>query len=387
MITDSDTLFMPIDSEAKRDERLSKYLFNSSSKLSSDYYLHQILDFGTWTELNFLPCQTNNILEPDLLKKISQVHNWLLNNSIIEHNSSKYFFEDVCAKRNGECIIDGIDLLEEEFYDRWLHNAMDRKERYFEEASLMTKTNKNEEEQVSYQPDKDFRFYIKISRGKIGFTDLTYNLGKDFHINTLNESNNRKTPGSARILKLRYNLKSDFENADEAVRKWERKFIQLVQSLVDPSKEITDLDFTIKESCRNKNQPFQISFASSQSLDIEMAANIVLDSYFIAGTFIMIMIFAILIMSVNSDCITSPGVILPLAGISSAIFGISSSFGLMSYLDYPGCNLIFVIPFLVVGIGIDDMFIIYSSFLFCSKQLKAANSVSDPKDKKRSCLI
>lgn len=37
----------------------------------------------------------------------------------------------------------------------------------------------------------------------------------------------------------------------------------------------------------------------------------------------------------------------------------------MSIFGFYGCNLIFVIPFLVIGIGIDDMFIIYSTYLSC----------------------
>lgn len=52
-------------------------------------------------------------------------------------------------------------------------------------------------------------------------------------------------------------------------------------------------------------------------------------------------------------------------GILSAMFGVSSSFGLMSIIGFDGCNLIFVIPFLVIGIGIDDMFIIYSTYISC----------------------
>lgn len=47
------------------------------------------------------------------------------------------------------------------------------------------------------------------------------------------------------------------------------------------------------------------------------------------------------------------------------MFGVTSSFGLMAWIGYDGCNLIFVIPFLVIGLGIDDMFIIYATYLSC----------------------
>jgi hypothetical protein len=41
--------------------------------------------------------------------------------------------------------------------------------------------------------------------------------------------------------------------------------------------------------------------------------------------------------------------ILPSAGIFAAFFGVGSSFGLLALLGYPGCNLIAVVPFLVLG--------------------------------------
>lgn len=79
------------------------------------------------------------------------------------------------------------------------------------------------------------------------------------------------------------------------------------------------------------------------------------------------MIFACLLMTITSNCITSPGLLLPMMGITSAMFGVTSAFGLMALVGYDGCNLIFVIPFLVIGIGIDDMFIIYATYLNCYK--------------------
>jgi hypothetical protein len=67
----------------------------------------------------------------------------------------------------------------------------------------------------------------------------------------------------------------------------------------------------------------------------------------------------------------------------SATFGFLSAMGLLSFCMYPACDLVYVIPFLVlgkslrslgklsvadhrlfcIGIGIDDMFIIYASFM------------------------
>ena len=151
---------------------------------------------------------------------------------------------------------------------------------------------------------------------------------------------------------MRYNLKSDYENSDEIVRRWEEEFLRVVKRLV--------LENASGKSGLLKH--LRISYATSHSLDVEIENNIVLDTNLISATFGLIFIFSIIMMSFNTNCVTSPGVLLPISGIFSAMFAITSAFGLLSYLSYPGCNLIFVIPFLVIGIGIDDMFIIYSSF-------------------------
>lgn len=374
MITDTDVLFMPIESEAKLDEKHVKYLFNSSAKLSADFYLHQILDFGTWAEINFQPCKSDNILSEKYMTEIARISRDFVESLTVNFNNSIIKFEDVCARRNGHCLIDGIDLVDQEFYNDWLKNAMFRNERLYEEKQHIEAISKDSE-QMSIQDSNEFRFYIKSANGKVGFTDLTYNLGKDFRINTYNESNNRTIPGFSRGLKLRYNLKSDFENADLLVKQWEYKFIETIdkhaKSLLKESQDLED-------QC-SSGQLLKLSYGTSQSLDLEMAANIVVDTSLIVGTFLLIMTFAAILMSINSNCITSPGYLLPLAGIASAMFGISSSFGLLALLGYPGCNLIFVIPFLVIGIGIDDMFIIYSSYLHSLKGIKSRNDLKTNK--------
>ena len=54
-------------------------------------------------------------------------------------------------------------------------------------------------------------------------------------------------------------------------------------------------------------------------------------------------------MSFGSNKITSPGMILPAAGIFSAVLGVSSSTGFLSFIGFPACSLIAPIPFLVMG--------------------------------------
>lgn len=151
MITDSDTLFMPEDSQARYDELLVKKLFNESTKMTPDFFLHQILDLGTWAEVNFQTCDPHdkNILMEPYLILINRLHLSLLQSTfaILVSNFSdqnsrteNITFDKVCARRNGKCLIDGSDLLNRSFYEHWLKDAMHRKQRFYEEHGIFNKS-------------------------------------------------------------------------------------------------------------------------------------------------------------------------------------------------------------------------------------------------------
>lgn len=145
MIKDTDVLFMPQDSQARQDERLVKYIFNESARMTGDFFLHQILDLGTWAEVNFQTCESNeNILGEEYIEQIRGVNQFLLANSLVQVNNSDdsqvIGLEQVCARRNGKCLIDGLDLLSEEFYKRWLKSSMVRKQRFYDEQEIFEKS-------------------------------------------------------------------------------------------------------------------------------------------------------------------------------------------------------------------------------------------------------
>jgi predicted RND superfamily exporter protein len=168
-------------------------------------------------------------------------------------------------------------------------------------------------------------------------------------------------------------MKSNYGDGDSSVKGWETEFVRVVQSLIEINGNTDNFRTCLSKPNGGEEslvRSLRITYATSQSLDQEMASNIMLDTKLIVGTFILIILFAVLLMSLNTTCTTSPGVFVPLTGVFSAIFSLTSSFGLLGLLGYPACNLILVIPFLVLGIGIDDMFIIYASF---AHQLKRIN--------------
>jgi len=181
MITDSDVLFMPTDSEARSDEKHVKELFNSSYYLANNFYMHQLLDLGTYGELIFQTCETDsqtniqdNILQEKFINEIKMVNDYVLKNTFVTINESTFGFNDVCAKRNGRCLIDGEDLLSKDFYVEWLYDSMLKKTRIITEQEDIKSLNTESDEPESRSFQNEFNMYIKIGGG---LTELSYTLG------------------------------------------------------------------------------------------------------------------------------------------------------------------------------------------------------------------
>jgi patched domain-containing protein len=328
MITDTDELYMITNSRAKQDESYLKLLFNETYQLENKQFTHQLLDLGTWAEINFHVKNdpNSNIIKQEYFNEILSIHESILKNVYIidSKTNQTLFYKDLCAKRmNNKCALEGAGLLNLQFFDY-----------------LWKKSEELNEKSVTIGSNRDFftelEPYFSLETNTISF--LRFDLGKHFKYQ-LNSSNE---PAYARLFKIRYALKSPFVNIDPLVEQWEMKYLNYVENI--------------------KTNLTSFTYSTSKSLDYEMMANITLDGYLIASTFILITLFATLFMSINTNRVTSPGIILPLSGILSATFAFTSSLGFLSLLGYEACNLIFVIPFLVLGIGIDDMFIIYASF-------------------------
>ena len=227
-IEDVDYLFLPVNSEAKRLEQRVKTLYNPErTMLTRDFYIHQLADMGTWAEVNFQTCANaspddNNILQSKYMQAIVRLNEHILARTVVAHSSSgqqqNVSFESVCARRFGQCNVDGSDLLSVEFYERWLRKSMQQKMRSEKERAELEGTSSGEElgGEAENNDDGDenkdtasggtpgsassneFRFYVKLGGAQSSLTDLSFSLGKEFRIQSANDS----LPGFARVLKL-----------------------------------------------------------------------------------------------------------------------------------------------------------------------------------------
>jgi hypothetical protein len=232
----------------------------------------------------------------------------------------------MCARRFNKCVIDGDNLLKKDFF-AWLKTKAEE-----------LKTNSNKENSTEAVV-LDFFNSPYLYQTNPGFTDLKFVLGKNFEY-ILDGNKTEEHPAAyATLFKLRYSLKSNYENMDPLVKEWEMEFVRFMKNT-----KLKYLDFT---------------FAGAHSIESEMLNNISFDEYLVSTTFFLITLFATILMSIKSNLITSPGLILPSAGILSAAFACTSSIGFLSLINYTACNLVFVIPFLVLGM----LFKSFGSFL------------------------
>ena len=118
-------------------------------------------------------------------------------------------------------------------------------------------------------------------------------LGKKFKFITddtdpLINANSNQTYAYARIFKIRYQMKYNAGSLDIKGRLWEREFLKVIQSTSS-----SFLSFT---------------YTTSKSLEDELESNIGFDSKLVSLTFMLIIIFATIFMSMNSNMVTSPGI-------------------------------------------------------------------------------
>ena len=145
---------------------------------------------------------------------------------------------------------------------------------------------------------------------------------------------------SAKVLQMVYRIRdpSD-EDANQKVREWEETFIDKVSSLAKTL------------SC------FEVYYSSERSLDDAIAESSGSDVTLVSITFTLMITFACVMLGKFRNPLTGHS-LLANAGVFAVALGILAGFGLAMWCRVPFVSIVGVLPFLVLGIGIDDMFIL-----------------------------
>ncbi|XP_021359962.1 patched domain-containing protein 3-like [Mizuhopecten yessoensis] len=143
----------------------------------------------------------------------------------------------------------------------------------------------------------------------------------------------------ASMVKLRYYLRTDTPRNRYFSRKWEQVFVERMKDVV------TNLT--------------EVAYENSESLNVELNGNTDgRDTSLFSITFTIMLFYAGFATS-GGDCV-SQRQNLGRAGVLTTLISIAASFGLVSACGVEFVNIVGVMPFLLVGIGLDDMFILLS---------------------------
>ncbi|XP_067674656.1 patched domain-containing protein 3-like [Haliotis asinina] len=144
---------------------------------------------------------------------------------------------------------------------------------------------------------------------------------------------------SAGYLKVTFHLRQDSVILRAAAIAWEDEFIKVMSTL--------------------KPENITMSYATSQSLNKELNANTGGDITYFSITFTLMITYATII--AGGDMVSSRTWV-SWAGVLAAGMGIASSIGLVSLCGMKFVDIVGTMPFLVLGIGVNDMFLLMSSW-------------------------
>jgi len=305
VINDVDRLFIPNDSPSLYDRNLVAKLLPMDF---NEYFIHQDYDLGRYGEVIFIAHDHQNIARAQIRKELNRIYQLILKINVTFENQT-YFYEDVCAKRSGRCVVEGDIFFRESFWERLAN--------------------------------KQFQHYVM----KDFYTDddavphsLSFIFGNAFQLNS------SAGTFSTKVFKLHFNLRRNFRQTNESdflSRLWEQAFLDFFHHL--------------------ESIVVKALYGVSTSIDKELENNINLDIKLVFGTFATMIMVATFCLSLRAPFSESP-VYLSAVGVFATLLGLISGFGFCSLIGVPICSLVFVTPFLIIGVGTDDMFLIYSAY-------------------------
>ncbi|CAF1045952.1 unnamed protein product [Rotaria sordida] len=304
----ADDLFIPMNSKSIRDRDIIAKLLPMNY---DEYYLHQDYDFGIYGDVIFITNDYGNIGRKAVRKELKRIYN-LIQNINVTYNNQTYFYKDLCAKRNHQCVTEGDIFFRDTFWKR-----LNEKQFYKYMVNDL------------YTDDDGVPNLLTFIFGKRLILDLDQG--------TL----------YGKVLKLRFNLrrtilrKNEHENIEIISRMWEQAFLQFFQHF--------------------ESIMLHTFYSVSTSIDQELENNINLDTNLVGITFVVMIIVATICLSIRGPLAQSPAY-LSAIGVLATMLGLVSGFGFCSLIGIPMCSLIFATPFLIIGVGTDDMFLIYSAY-------------------------
>ncbi|XP_072049089.1 patched domain-containing protein 3-like [Amphiura filiformis] len=259
--------------------------------------------------LYIMSADGGNVLRGEIISDILQLNAAFQAMEVtIDNNIDRFNFSTICARFNGQCLPEFI-------------------------ISFLSYLNENGNNFLISYP------FTVFPNGEAIF--LGYSLGG---VTVADDG----SVVSAQAIALNYILQSGTPEQDTKALQWEEAFTRLVESW-------------------NSSSRMAISHLTSQSLSDELLA--MTESVMP----LMIVTFCILTSFAVTSCIMTDWVQakpwLGVCGLISAFLAISSTVGLLSACGVAFNQVVASMPFLVIGVGIDDMFIMVASWRHTDRRL------------------
>ncbi|XP_076441426.1 patched domain-containing protein 3-like [Babylonia areolata] len=318
--SDIEALYTPMDSRSRADREEVKRLFPDGT--GTWYNPMNLNDHPLGGSVLFRHRAGSNLLTPEVLGEIRDlsetVKTWTWNRT---RDEGPVTYEEVCGRLEGACLVWGQVVLTEEFWQAYL-------------AGTLT---------FPFWDSPWGTLDLSMWLGNVNRTEMDVVL-------------------EARAIKVTFTLRQDTDHLKELSLLWEKAFIHHMQQIDDDSNK-DDGDDDGGDGGRDGGGFFKnllFAFSSSQSLGSELDKGTKGDITYFSFTFTLMITYASMVSS-GGDCVSTRA-LLANAGVLAATMGIMACFGLFAFVGVQFVNIVGVVPFLVLGIGVDDMFLLMSGW-------------------------
>ncbi|XP_006078796.4 patched domain-containing protein 3 [Bubalus bubalis] len=265
---------------------------------------------------------TETLLEPDILEEISKVDDAVQALTVTQDNGTQIPYSEVCTKNQGSCVPPNPLLF------AWKRNK-----------GLNLRT-------ITF-PIYSLAGQIVSLANILGGTVLGESMGPS------------QLLLQAKAMRLQYYLETGEGEENERSKAWMIHFLMKVGSL--------------EESLALKNIQVVYFSSLSRQLEFEATSMTVVPLFHLA--YLLIILFAI-VSCYRCDCVRNK-MWVAVFGVISTALAVVSGFGLMLYVGVPFVLIVANSPFLILGVGVDDMFIMISAWQKTSLMDSISERMSD----------
>uniref|UniRef100_A0A8C6DCG6 Patched domain-containing protein 3 n=1 Tax=Moschus moschiferus TaxID=68415 RepID=A0A8C6DCG6_MOSMO len=316
---DLEEQYTPVGSPAKAERRFVQGHFTASDALMFSISRKS-------TEVPYasvlLVSNTETLLEPDILEEISKVDDAVQALTVTQDNGTLIPYSEVCTKSQGSCVPPNPLLF------AWKRNK-----------GLNLRT-------ITF-PMYSIAGHVVSLANILGGTVLGESMGPS------------QLLLQAKAMRLQYYLETGEGKENEHSKAWIIHFLTKAGSL--------------EESLALKKIQVVHSSSLSRQLEFEATSMTVIPLFHLAYT--LIIVFAI-VSCYRCDCVQNK-MWVAVFGVISTAKAVVSGFGLMLYVGVPFVLIVANSPFLILGVGVDDMFIMVSAWQKTSLTDSTAERMSD----------